>query len=632
MDTPACLRVLQIASLAWLLGLWLAQRHAHTLFHQSEHGQRLQQAARRWLVAVCLLQWLRVAVHAWSLQALLGESMSWISVLQTHVAQVLLAQAVLLSLAMLWFLWRGMHRVVVGGLLLAMAGMAFSGHVVSSSEDRVLSLVSVLHVLLAQLWLASLMGLWHAAGQGDVLHLTWRARLAQLSRWALPGMGVLLFTGVMISRWSVATWPGLLATTYGWVLLFKLCLVAAALTGAWRLRRWLRDSTAAHAWAKTWLSAELAAALGVVIGASWLAATVPAAHDAIEWPFAFRWAPVIAWKQDPTPTLQALLAAAALCLLGGGLWLWLRRRHRPLARGLGVGAGLLALAVALPATTIPAYPTTYMHSSARLDADSVMAGQALYQRLCTDCHGLHGMGDGPLAKQHRLPAANLTEPHVSWHTHGDMFWWLSHGRGAMPGFASVTSVDERWHLINHLIALSLGHESRSISDRPAPFNPWLPSIDFRFQMDNNNFMSLSEWRGLHPVHLIIVNQENELQRVRDLLKDMNGFPAQLVVVSKPAWLKDLVKGPCEAVLVPDTDGVIAKAWSHYRRSFAAPDFQNEETEVARIEFLIDRYGFVRARWRSDETPNALSLRELQGVYDSLSAEGPIKSAAIHQHD
>jgi hypothetical protein len=145
-------------------------------------------------------------------------------------------------------------------------------------------------------------------------------------------------------------------------------------------------------------------------------------------------------------------------------------------------------------------------------------------------------------------------------------------------------------------------------------------------------MSLSEWRGLHAVHLIIVNHESELQRVRDLLKDMNGFPAQLVVVTRPAWLKDLVKGPCEAVLVPDVDGVIAKAWSQYRRSFAAPDFQNEEPEVARMEFLIDRYGFVRARWRSDEPPSTLDVAQLKALYDSLAVEGEIKSAAIHQHD
>jgi putative copper resistance protein D len=213
-----------------------------------------------------------------------------------------------------------------------------------------------------------------------------------------------------------------------------------------------------------------------------------------------------------------------------------------------------------------------------------------------------------------------------------MFWWLSHGKGQMPGFADVLTVDDRWHLINWLIAMSLGYEARTLTNTPAPFNPWLPGIDFRFQMDNNNFMSLSEWRGLHAVHLIFINHKDELQRARDLLKDMKGFPAQLVIVSRPEWLKDLIKGPCEAILVSDSHGLITQAWSNYRRSFASPDLLNEEPNVPRIEFLIDRYGFVRARWRSDESPSALTVNELKTVYESLAAEGEIKSAAIHQHD
>ena len=603
------------------------------LWNQRLSLAQLQRWCSRLLVAALVVQLGRVLDLSWSLQALMASEQPWLNALQTHVGRVLLAQTVLLILALALFQWRPRHWALWGLLFLVMAGMAFSGHVVSSAESLGLSALSVLHVLLAQLWLAGILGLLLAARQADVVHAAWRERLHWFSKWALPGMGLLLVSGVMLSRWSVATWPGLLATPYGWLLLIKLCLVAAALWCAWQLRRWLSKSAAAHAMAQAWLSSEAGLALGVLFSASMLAATVPAAHDTIVWPFAIRWAPVLAWKQDPSNTTQALLWAAALGLLGLLLWAVLRTRFKRMARGLLALGGLASLALALPATTIPAYPSTYMHSSARLDADSVMAGQDLYQQYCTDCHGLHGLGDGPVAQLNKLPAANLTEPHVSWHTHGDMFWWLSHGRGAMPGFASVLSVDERWHLINYLIALSLGHESRSLSDKPAPFNPWLPSIDFRFQVGQNNYMSLSEWRGLHAVHLIIVNRTSELQRVRDLLQNMKGFPAQLVVVVPDAkWLEGLVKGPCEAILLADPQGVIAKAWAQYRRTFAAPDFQNQEVDVARLEFSIDRYGFVRARWRSDEGHSALSLDQLKAVYDSLALEGEIKSAAIHQHD
>lgn len=633
MDTAAILRGLQIALMAMLGGLLLAQRNAPNLFHTAQHPARLQAWMGRLLLAALCVQLARVVELSWSLQSLMASEQPWLNALQTHVGRVQLAQTVLLLLALAWFQWRPRHWGLWMLLLTVMAGMAFSGHVVSSAESGWLSAASVLHVVLAQLWLAGLCGLLYAARQADVLHAAWQHRLHLFSKWALPGMAMLLFSGVLLARWSVASWPGLLATPYGWLLLIKLSLVAASLWCAWQLRRWLMRSAADPLVAHAWLSSEAGLALGVLLSASALAATVPAAHDTIVWPWAFRWAPVLAWKQDTANTSQALLWAAAALLLGLLLWAWLRTRFRRAARALLVLGSVASLALALPATTIPAYPSTYMHSSARLDAESVMAGEALYRQFCTECHGLHGLGDGPVAQMHQLPAANLTEPHVSWHTHGDMFWWLSHGRGAMPGFASVVSVDERWHLINYLIALSLGHESRGISGKPAPFNPWLPSIDFRFQMDKNNYMSLSEWRGLHAVHLIIVNQENELPRVRELLQNMKGFPAQLVVVVPDAkWLKGLVKGPCEAILLADPEGVIAKAWALYRRTFAAPDFQNEDSAVARLEFLIDRYGFVRARWRSDEPPSALTLTQLKEIYDSLSVEGEIKSAAIHQHD
>ena len=631
MDASVALRGLQTALLAWAFGLACLLRFEH-LFNEA-----FKTAAWRGLTRVValllLLQACRLADVAWSLQALLAPDASWLNVFQTYGGKVLLGQgiAVLLVFLTTWFwrLGRLQSSAVLLWLMLAMLAMGLSGHVVSASEEPVLSVAAVLHVLLAQLWLAGLFGLLLLAKHQAA---TWTASLRVFSKWALPGMVLLLLSGVYLGRWSVGSWPGLLATDYGGLLVLKLVFVAGALWCAWQLRRSLSAHRADPLQQRSWLSSEWGLALTVVAAASLLAATVPASHDTILWPFSFRWAPVLAWRQDAPHTMQMLGLGLLLCFAGIVLWLRWRRVHLRRAWGalaLGMFAGM---GLALPAISITAYPTTYMHSSARLDAPSVMAGQALYEQHCVACHGLHGHGDGPVAQLNKLQPANLTEPHVSWHTHGDMYWWLSHGKGLMPGFGEVLSEDERWHLINWLIALSLGYEARTITSTPAPFNPWLPSIDFRFQMDKNNFMSLSEWRGLHAVHLIIVNQAAELRRVRELLKDMKGFPAQLVIVSRPEWLKDLVKGPCEAILVADADGEIARAWAHYRRSFAAPDLLNEETQVPRMEFLIDRFGFVRARWRSDEAPNALSLDELKVVYDSLAPEGEIKSAAIHQHD
>ena len=569
---------------------------------------------------------------AWTFQDLSNDENVFALIAQTYVGQILLAQTTCLLLTVVCLSFITAVKLGVCFLFVAMLGSALSGHVAAAADHWSQTVVSVLHVVFAQLWLAGVISLGWQAKSIEITSDIWHLRLARFSKWALPAMSLILLSGVFLSNWTVASWPGLLATPYGLLLMLKLMMVAGVLVCAWQLRLWLRTNLLSNATARTWLTSEISLALAVVFIASWLASTVPAAHETIVWPFSFRWAPVLAWQQDPVSTGQQLTLGMALGLTGIALWLVWRQAYQGRAKWALITGAVAASVVALTASSIPAYPSTYMHSPARLDTVSVAAGQVLYEQHCLACHGLNARGDGPVAQFNQLKPANLTEPHVNWHTHGDMFWWLSHGKGDMPGFADVLSVDERWHLINWLITLSLGYEARTLSTDPAPFNPWLPSIDFRFQMDNKNFISLSEWRGLHAVHLVIVNQSTELKRAQALLKQMKGFPAQLVIVVKPEWSQVLDKGACEAIIVADENGDIAKAWSHYRRSFASPDFENQDQQVARTEFLIDRFGFVRARWRSDEMPSAASVAELQVLYDSLSLEGEIKSAAIHQHD
>ena len=596
----------------------------------------LQRRLRQGLGLLWLLHAIRMVDQYLVWQSFLSPEESMGVWWQTLAGQTLVVQ--MFSVSWVWALayqwkpaWNLCQWLMGGGFLMTMLGYAMSGHGAWASDTLWQSVASVVHVMLAQAWLAGVLGLLWLFWQKTPSVGEAQQRLSNFSFLALPGMLVLLMSGGLISLWSVGSWPALLVTGYGEILILKLCLVAVSLRCAWSLRRWLSSAQGETLVARQWLQWESLGAVGVLFMACTLAATVPAAHEALDWPWSFRWAPVLAWRQNPSYTVTGGVIWILCWALGLMAWAAWRRSHLHRARWalvIGLSAGL---SVGLPATTIEAYPTTYMHSPVRLDVPSIVAGQGLYEQHCAGCHGKHAQGDGPLANTETIRPANLTEPHVSWHTHGDMFWWLSQGKGAMPGFAQSLSEDERWHLINWLIALSLGYEGRSIGTAPAPFNPWLPSIDFRFQMDERNHMSLSEWRGMHAVHLIIVNTAGELPRVRELLSKMKGFPAQVVVVSRPEWLKDLVKGPCEAVLVPDAHGDIAKAWSLYRRSFASPDFQNEEMLVPRVEYLIDRYGFVRARWRSDEQP-ALGIEALKPLYEQLENEGPIRSAAIHQHD
>jgi putative copper resistance protein D len=58
-----------------------------------------------------------------------------------------------------------------------------------------------------------------------------------------------------------------------------------------------------------------------------------------------------------------------------------------------------------------------------------------------------------------------------------------------------------------------------------------------------------------------------------------------------------------------------------------PDFNNERIDITGMWFLIDRFGFVRARWAADElSPSADQLR---AMLTQLMDEPEIRPANIH---
>jgi hypothetical protein len=58
-----------------------------------------------------------------------------------------------------------------------------------------------------------------------------------------------------------------------------------------------------------------------------------------------------------------------------------------------------------------------------------------------------GHGDGPQATGRLAPLSGF---HLLARGDGEMFWILTTGRNAMPGFAARLSADERWAAIDHV--------------------------------------------------------------------------------------------------------------------------------------------------------------------------------------
>ncbi|MEE9285689.1 MAG: CopD family protein, partial [Dehalococcoidia bacterium] len=83
---------------------------------------------------------------------------------------------------------------------------------------------------------------------------------------------------------------------------------------------------------------------------------------------------------------------------------------------------------------------------------SVGRGRELYDQNCTQCHGLTGRGDGPLADTLTIPPADF-KLHVPFHTDFFFFQVIDRGFGdAMPPFGGLISEEDRWNLINFLRA------------------------------------------------------------------------------------------------------------------------------------------------------------------------------------
>jgi putative copper resistance protein D len=256
-------------------------------------------------------------------------------------------------------------------------------------------------------------------------------------------------------------------TRYGRLLLLQSILVALALVllapAALSRRRGGRGTASAELTRPRLRALALATALG---GASVLVAAalvgLPAgAAEPLVWPLPYRLAPGVTWS---FPGVQDQVIVGAEILVAGLLALAAARRimaWRPLLVAVGVVLSGLGVYKALAALSLDAYPTTYARPAVAATPESVGRGRDLFVAQCAVCHGVGGRGDGPAAAGLLQRPADLTASHTADHTPGDLFWWVTHGRGlAMPAFGEQLSVEERWDLVNFVRTLARPLSSR----------------------------------------------------------------------------------------------------------------------------------------------------------------------------
>jgi len=515
--------------------------------------------------------------------------------------------------------WRYLLCAAVAALPLAAGSL--TSH--AAAEERPLTAVlpCALHLVLASVWFGALSAflavLFAATGKRsrEEADRSGIQTLKHFSAMALPVMIAVVATGIIVAdRMVDASYAALVATRYGWLLNAKLALLAVILVIAARAHvAWLPSlgqnpdvAAAGGRGLRKWATVEFVLAAVLVLLATVLANTVPAKHAAIQdWPYPFRFSIDATWGELGV-RIRVWVGIVVLVLAGGAIALGRARRWGALRR-IGIPAALAAcaLAVALPSLAVQAYPDTYRKMPVPFDAVSISNGLTLFAANCVECHGPQGKGNGVEAKTlARPPVDLLTEPHTAMHTPGDFFHWLTYGRfdGIMPAFGDQLSEEERWDVINFLHSLSRGYQARLISPRVVPDQPYMAPPNFSYAAHDGSSGTLKDFRRKQAVLLVLFSwpeSRARLDQLRLAYATLSG--GNTVVLAAPVNdpnPQDLAAITADMPFPVVTQGApeIARSYALFRRTLGNPDLLGEGTSPKHMEFLMDRYGYLRARW------------------------------------
>jgi len=248
--------------------------------------------------------------------------------------------------------------------------------------------------------------------------------------------------------------------------------------------------------------------------------------------------------------------------------------------------------MAVSTLSVDAYPTTFQRPTVPYTVASIVAGSTIYGERCAVCHGRAGGGDGPAAARMPRPPADLRAPHTGQHTAGDLFWWVSHGiaRGGMPGFADALTEESRWDVINYVRFLGALEGARWMRPTVDPGRPWLVAPDFSYAVAPAPPRALRDYRGQRHVLLVLYTlpaSRPRLAQLADAYQTLATLGVEVIAVptdASPDAIKAL--GDTPRVLFPVVTEGAAEIVAVYRRLADAPH----------VELLIDRGGYIRARW------------------------------------
>ena len=514
---------------------------------------------------------------------------------------------------------------------LALVLLGSSSHLAASSETAWPQAIAMAHLLGAGVsagGLPPLALLLYEASRNAAADPSVARTVRRFSRAAAVALLILAASGVVSASLLIGGIVGLLGTPHGWLLLAKLAVLVPVLLLALESRATLpalsspiatQSSAAARRMAL--LIAIEASLVFVALGvAAAMTMITPAIHDDPVWPWRVRLS-LDALSEIPLlqrvahAPIEFVIAGAGLTVLA--IVFLIRRRPLPLFGTLFllVSGGA---AIALQPLALEAYPTSFAHPQASYGAASIAEGMAVYEAHCASCHG----GPIPDSTGSWGGSVDLLAAETTWRSPGDLFWLITHGRPerGMPGFGSRLQEPDRWNVINFLHALTMtafcsGGPSR-IGPEVRPNSALVPAPDVTVSVGRLTPTSLRDLRGKRMALLVLYDLPGSRARMTELAKHYGALSVQGVEVIATARrssldaIADLGQSP--SVLFPVITNGNEDIAAAYR--LFAPG-------AAHAEFLIDRQGYIRAIWRSDQTgmPDADAV---QAEVEKLNAEKP----------
>jgi putative copper export protein/peroxiredoxin/mono/diheme cytochrome c family protein len=572
----------------------------------------------RWLVIVALAQGIAVLAAQAGLfedrpEAALEPQAIWHAMLDTrpgflwmvrHGLLILLAAFLFLggdvSARQNWIAARG-EAFLLAALALILLGS--SSHLAASSENPWPQAIDMAHLLGAGIWVGGLPPLallLYSASQNAPAPDPYAVRTMQrFSCVALITVLILVGSGVASAWLLVGSVAGLVGTTHGLLLLAKIAVLVLALLLAAASRVMLpalSSPTAAKSCATArrmavFIALEAALVLVVLGLATAMMVTTPALHDDPVWPWPIR----ISLDAVPEVPIAFVLGASGLTILAV---VFLVRRRSILLSGTLFALVAGGAAVSLQPAIVRAYPTSFVLPPLTYTAGSIAEGMAIYQAHCASCHETPTPGRAALKGSPRGRALDLLAPGTARRSAGDLFWLITHGRPdrGMPEFGSRLQEAQCWHMINFLRAMGATADPRRVGAVVEPNDAWLAAPDVTISVGPLSPTTLRDLRGKRMVLLVLYDLPGSRERMAELARHYGALSVlgvEVVAVpprSSPEGIAELgERPPVLFPIVTDGNEDIAAAY----RLFAPG--------AAHAEFLIDRQGYIRAIWRSDQT-------------------------------